>query len=171
MYGLTHVYYGFGKGKTTTALGVAIRAAGAGLNVEFVQFLKDGTSSEFKSLTHVPNIKYYNPSFIGFVNPEYITPNQLEQSFLAFDYASEKSKDPSVDILICDEILWAFELNLLTHSSILNMIKSKHKNLELILTGAMCHIDIMELVDYATEFKCNKHPYYSNIPARLGIEY
>lgn len=174
--GLVQVYWGNGKGKTTSALGTALRACGNGYNVHLVQFMKNGTGDheidypgELKALE-----KFQNFSFKRFGAGSWIIgkpkSHHIEKTKEALNYLKESFND--YDIIIADEILYAVQLGLLTEEEIISLIKSKPKNKELILTGS--HIpfpNIFELADLVTEIKKHKHPYDSGILARKGLEY
>ncbi len=175
--GLVQVYWGDGKGKTTAALGAALRACGSGLSAHLVQFLKNGTSifqdkipGEINALSRFDNFSYKR---FG-----------LEEWYLRGKNDSlhkEKIQEAMVhlmscfgkyDLLIADEILYALQLGLISENEIICLIKEKPKNQELILTGS--HIpfeNIFALADLVTEVKKHKHPYDSGVMAREGIEY
>ncbi|MBS3071688.1 cob(I)yrinic acid a,c-diamide adenosyltransferase [Candidatus Pacearchaeota archaeon] len=178
--GLVQVFWGNGKGKTTSALGTALRACGNGYNVHLVQFMKNGAGDheidfpgEIKALEKFDNFSYKRFGtgswIIGKPNKSHI--EAVEE---AFSYLSSCfSKD--FDIIIADELLYAVHLGLLDENKVIDLIKevkSKYKNKEFILTGS--HIafpKIFEIADLVTEIKKIKHPYDSGIMARKGIEY
>ena len=176
--GLVQVFWGNGKGKTTSALGTALRACGNGYNVHLVQFMKNGTGDyeidnpgEIRALE-----KFDNFSFKRFGTGKWIIgkPKQhhIEKVKEAIDYLKLSLNNPDYDIVIADEILYAVQLGLLQESEVIELIKSKPKNKELILTGS--HIpfpNIFALADLVTEIKKHKHPYDKGIMARKGLEY
>ena len=168
--GLIHVYYGQGVGKTTRAVGLAIRAAGVGLKVNFVQFMKSGTSGEILVFANIPNIRYQCPGRHPFIlsrGPEAI---HHEHAAEAFQYAVE-AVDDGVELLICDEIMNALIFRLLEKKHVLGLMEKCRNKTELVMTGASAPKDIVEQADYVTEFRQIKHPYYSGAKARLGIEF
>ncbi len=177
-FGDVHVIYGNGKNKTTTANGYVVRALGAGASVLYVQFLKDGTSSELKVYSDLNEIGYtidiYYPEHTDFIrgapNEEHI--RQIQSSY---EMAREGVKNPSYDMVVCDEILYAYLFNLVCVRDIRSLIQERHDGLELILTGNTDHEGISELSDYISQLTCvehKKHPFYTkNQTARKGIEY
>lgn len=170
--GLIHVYYGQGVGKTSRAIGLAVRAAGEGLKVVYVQFLKSGTSGEVKSFSKIGNIEYRCPGehpFILSSGPQNI---HVEHANKALAYALEAVEaKPAPDLLICDEILDTIIFGLLKEDQLLELATKCKGNVELVMTGRKPPKEIMNLADYATEFVHIKHPYYSGGRARRGIEY
>ena len=175
--GLTQIFWGDGKGKTTSALGTALRACGNGFSVHLVQFMKNGAGDaeieypgEIKSLE-----KFNNFSFRRFGAGSWIIgkpkKHHIEKANEAFQYLiSCFNKD--YDIIIADEILYTVQLGLLAEQKVIDLIQNKPKNKELILTGSHNPFpSIFELADLVTEIKKIKHPYDSGILARKGIEY
>lgn len=174
--GLVQIYYGDGKGKTTAALGTALRACGQGLRVHLVQFMKKGTGDkefeipgEIKSLSKLDNF-----SFRRFGIGEWVTKDNLEKHKqeveAALDYLQEIL--PDYDLVIADEILYAVQLGLLEEREVVELIKSKPKNTELILTGSHKSLPkIFNFADLITEIKKIKHPFDQGITARKGIDY
>ena len=175
--GLVQVFWGNGKGKTTSALGTALRACGNGYKVHLVQFMKNGAMDseidypgEIKALE-----KFENFSFKRFGSGTWIIgkPKQqhIEKAKEALEYLKSVLSEDH-DIIIADEILYTVQLEILKEEEIINLIKNKPKNKELILTGS--HIafpGIFELADLVTEIKKNKHPYDKGVMARKGLEY
>lgn len=170
--GKIHIYYGYGKGKTTAATGQAIRAAGNGLKVLIFQFLKDNTSSERKILEKIPGITCFpgldQVKFSGMLTAEERA--ELKHYNAAILDELEKSC-PSFDVLFLDEALCAVKLGLLSEERLLNFLEQKPQPLEVLLTGHEASDKILSKADYATELKKIKHPYDQGLPAREGIEY
>ncbi|MBM3232998.1 cob(I)yrinic acid a,c-diamide adenosyltransferase [Candidatus Pacearchaeota archaeon] len=174
--GLVQVFWGNGKGKTTSALGTALRACGNGYTVHLVQFMKNGTGDpeidypgELKALE-----KFSSFSFKRFGTGSWVIgkPNQqhIEKVKEAYDYLL--SCLGNYDIIIADEILYAVQLGLLQEQDIISLIEKRPKQQELIITGS--HIPfpaIFDRSDLVTEIKKHKHPYDSGIMARKGLEY
>jgi len=168
--GLVHIYYGCGVGKTTRAIGLAVRAAGAGLCVDFVQFMKSGNSGEVVILEEIPNIHYWcagKHPFILSKGPEKI---HYEHAAKALRYAFEATENET-ELLICDEILDTILFGLLQKKQILRLIEKCKNRVELVLTGRDAPPEFVELADYVTEFLDVKHPYYKGFRARKGVEY
>ncbi len=176
--GLVQVFYGNGKGKTTSALGTALRACGNGYKVHLVQFMKNGASTleeqipgEIKALS-----KFEGFSFKRFgLGDWYEKDKNYEEHKTKVDEALHYLKsclNENYDIIIADEILYAVQLGLLDESQVIDLIKSKPKDKELILTGSHQPFpNIFELADLVTEVKKIKHPYDRGIMARKGIEF
>lgn len=173
MTGLIHVYEGDGKGKTTAAVGLAVRCAGSGRKVLFSQFLKSDTSNELKVLRNIENIELYTKkSNFGF------TFNMTdEEKILAKDFFTNHLKeiihlaiDKQFDMVVMDEIIDAYNLNMVEHDVLTDFLKSRPKNLEVVMTGRNPKDEIVELADYLTHFQKVKHPFDKGIRARVGIE-
>lgn len=171
--GLIHVYCGDGKGKTTAAMGLAIRAAGSGMKVVILQFLKGRVVSELNSLKLIPNITVLrNEKDLGFFH------NMSEENKnLAITYHNENLKkvvemvdNIECDMLILDEICAAYRLCLVDKDIINHLIVNKREDLELILTGREPDELFLKYADYVSEIKKIKHPYDKKINARVGIE-
>ncbi|MFH1290279.1 MAG: cob(I)yrinic acid a,c-diamide adenosyltransferase [Nanoarchaeota archaeon] len=167
--GLTQIYWGNGKGKTTAALGTALRACGSGLKVHLVQFIKDSSSAEIKSLENIPHFTHKQfPT--QWINGE-PTQEQIKKVSEAFQHLQNSLREDH-DIIIADEILYAVQLKLLKEEQVIELIKSKPENIELILTGSHQPLPkIFAEVDLITEIKKHKHPFDKGIKARKGIEY
>ncbi|MCF8128713.1 MAG: cob(I)yrinic acid a,c-diamide adenosyltransferase [Deltaproteobacteria bacterium] len=151
-------------------MGLAIRAAGAGLKVNFVQFMKSGTSGEAFIFADIGNIRYQCPGkhpFIRSAGPETI---HYDHAAKAFDYAIEAIANEA-QLLICDEILNTLIFGLLKKEKIIQLMDMCRGKTELVMTGASTPADIIEQSDYSTEFRQIKHPYYSGTMARRGIEF
>ncbi|MGA1870382.1 MAG: cob(I)yrinic acid a,c-diamide adenosyltransferase [bacterium] len=175
--GLVHVYTGDGKGKTTAALGQALRASGYGLKCLMAQFLKhkDDTSGELKSapmlapyLTII-RLKQRHPFFSH--NP-HSHPDTLQSSVdELFTIAKKAILEHTYDLVILDEINNSIQEGLLRIDDVVNLMKNKPRSLELILTGRNALPEIIKKADLVTEMKKIKHPFDLGIPARIGIEY
>ncbi len=170
--GLIHVISGNGKGKTTSALGLALRAAGHGFHSLIIQFMKKGWDyGELKVIQDIPEItilQYGTPDFVDKENPKKI---DLDEAKAALDRAHIAITDEKWDILILDEINVALDFKLVSEKQVIDVIKQKPKNLELVLTGRDASNAIIELADYYTEICERKHPYQRKILARKGVEY
>jgi cob(I)alamin adenosyltransferase len=169
-YGLIHVYFGEGVGKTTRAIGLAVRAAGEGLRVGVVQFMKSGKSGEVQLIRGLDNIVYYCPGrhpFILSKGPQSVHFNHARKGYeKAMEFQSQ-----GVEILICDEILNTLLFKLLSLEQILHLMDLCKDKTELIMTGRNAPAEIIHRADYVTEFVQIKHPYYEGQRARRGIEY
>ena len=167
---MIQVYTGNGKGKTTAALGAALRAAGAGLKVYIGQFVKGRYYNELKALKKIKNIKVEQFGRGCFIKK---TPSQKDMD-LAKKGLNKIKKIISkriYDLIIMDEVNIALELKLLELDDIISLIKKSPKRLELILTGRYAHPKILRLADLISEVKEIKHYFKKGINARKGIEY
>jgi cob(I)alamin adenosyltransferase len=169
MRGYIQIYTGNGKGKTTAALGLALRAAGAGLKVFIGQFLKT-PSSEHKALERFKDLikieTYGKPTFIK--TPTLEDKNMAEKGFKA---CIENIRSGEYDVVILDEINVAIHLGLLELNVVLALLKTKPKQIEIVLTGRYAPQQLIEIVDLVTEMQETKHYYQKGIVAREGIEY
>ncbi len=169
--GLVHIYYGSGVGKTTRAVGLATRAAGEGLAVDFVQFMKPGVSGEVAIFNQIKNIRYFCPGKHPFI----MSAGPRDDHFRHADEALSRAEDVAErggDLLICDEILDTLIFDLLQKQRIVAlMTHCKAKRIECVLTGRWAPPELIEIADYVTEMKQKRHPYYRGFRARRGIEY
>jgi len=164
---MIHVYTGNGKGKTTAAIGLAIRAIGRGKRVKIVQFMKKGGYGEIIALKKlgIDVEQFGRAEFVNRDNPER---EDIELAEKALKRAEELLLD--CDLLILDEINVAIDYNLITLEDVLKLIE-KAKNIELVLTGRYARDEIIDKADYVTEMKEIKHPYRRGIEGREGIEF
>lgn len=170
--GKIHVYYGHGKGKTTAAIGQAVRAAGSGLKVLFVQFLKDNSSGERNVLEKVSNITcFQGKDKITFVSRMDSREKDLlrKENKEIMDEAGKVCD--SFDMLVLDEVLCAVWLKVLDEDILLQFLKQKKESVEIVLTGHEVTEKVLEIADYATEIRKIKHPFDKGLRARKGIEY
>ena len=168
--GLIHICYGSGVGKTSRAVGLAVRAAGAGLHVDFVQFMKSGNSGEVAVFEKIPNIHYQCPGKHPFIlsrGPDAVHYDHAEKALKSAVDAIENG----TDLLICDEMLDTILFNLIQKDQIIGLIEKCKGRVELVMTGRDAPAEIVELADYVTVFVQEKHPYYTGAKARKGIEY
>ena len=171
--GLIHVYCGDGKGKTTAALGLAVRASGRGHQVLLVQFLKSQDTGELFALDRLPGITVirgkegYRFSF-NMTDEEKVHCCAIQDEHLRQAIALCRSQ--KVDLLILDEAIGALEKNLVNRELLLEFLNSKPSGLEVVLTGRNPDDALLELSDYISEIKKVKHPFDLGITARDGIE-
>jgi cob(I)alamin adenosyltransferase len=168
--GYIQVYTGNGKGKTTAAIGLAIRAAGAGLRVFFCQFLKAQNYSEIISLRRFEDLitvkQFGNENFIVKIP----TDSDIAQAIEGFEEALHAIMSGMYDLVILDEINYAINLNLIKLQSVVQLIKNKPVPVEIILTGRNAAKEIIEIADLVSEIKEIKHYYKNGVLARKGIE-
>ena len=175
MPSLTHIYFGDGKGKTTAALGLALRANGAGKKVVIVQFLKDWQSSELKSLELLPTIKVFRGKSSGSVFIKDMTEEQIAETKKIHDdnlnVALDLHKAGECDVLVLDEAIDAYQLDVLDHGLFEDLINNKPDDLELVITGHKPDRELFQNADYITEMVKRRHPYDKGIQGRKGIEF
>ena len=168
--GLVHVYTGNGKGKTTAALGLAMRARGQGLRVCVLQFLKGGKGcGEHKFVEQFPAFEIEQISSESAFGRTWEALRASAQESVAL--AAELSVSGKYDVLILDEILTALQAGMVDCAQVLALIRGKLPNLELILTGRGAPPEIVEAADLVTEMVPVKHPFDRGIQARRGIEF
>lgn len=170
--GRIHIYYGDGKGKTTAAVGLAVRAAGSGLRVLVFQFLKDNTSNERKILEALPNV-----TCLPGREPVKFVSKMNSDERAEMRHYNNKALDEIVkfcgpfDMLLLDEALCALNLQVLSEEKLISFIQHKPRGLEIVLTGHQITEKLLEIADYVTEVKKIKHQYDLGRTAREGIEY
>jgi len=171
--GMVHVYCGLGKGKTTAAIGLGIRAAGNGLKVCMIQFLKTSFTGELKTLKKLE--PFFNVHRLESPKGFFYELTEQQKETLKLEVLEEfefaKKLIEECDVLILDEILGVLENKLLQLEQMVELIKSKPDKLELILTGRNVPEEIMKLANYVSEIKSIKHPGEFAIEARKGIEF
>ena len=170
--GCLHIYCGDGKGKTTAAVGLAVRAAGSGMKVMFCQCMKDGTSAELRMLGSLGITVCCCPERFGFFWN--MTEEQKEEAAHAythlFEETSRRAEEDGYDMLVVDEFMSAYNHGLIYQRTALEFLMKRPENLEVVLTGRDPGEELLELADYVTEMKKVKHPFDRGLPARKGIE-
>lgn len=167
---MIQVYTGNGKGKTTAALGLAIRATGAGLKVYFAQFIKGRLCSEIKVLKKIKNIKIDQFGGNCFIKRR-PTLKEKQLALHGLAVVCRLLKNKKYDLIILDELNVALKIGLLNLKEVLSMIKTAPKGIEVVLTGRDAHPEIIKLADLASEIKEIKHYYTKGVKARKGIEF
>ena len=171
MKGFVHLYTGNGKGKTTAAFGLALRACGAGLTVFFGQFIKGQKYHEnIATQKYLKNIEIKQYGLDCFI----INKPTTEDINAAKKGLAEMKKiilDGKYDVVVMDEVTIALHYKLFTLKKLLRIIENRPKNVELVLTGRYAPTEIIEVADLVTEMKEVKHYYQQGIKARKGIEY
>ena len=170
--GRIHIYFGDGKGKTTAAVGQAVRAAGHGFRVLFFQFLKDNSSNERKILEQISNIT----CLPGREQVKFVSRMNGDEKAELLHY-NNKALDEIVkfcspfDLLVMDEALCAVGLKVLSEEKLISFLQHKPRGLEIVLTGHQVSDRMKEIADYDTEMHKIKHPYDLGKLAREGIEF
>lgn len=172
--GFLHIYCGDGKGKTTAAMGLAVRAAGAGMRVHIIQLLKGSGTAELSVMRSIPGITLErcdrNYGFVWNMSDEdKANITKCHDMLLEKGYALARSGE--IDMLIIDEFNAAYRHGLLDRSSAEKFLTEKPGSTELIITGREPAEIFVNAADYVSEIKCVKHPYTKGINARRGIEF
>jgi cob(I)alamin adenosyltransferase len=170
--GLVEVFTGDGKGKTTAALGVALRASGRGLKVFIVYFMKGNFPyGEQEALSQLTNIKFAKFGQLNFVDPNNVTQAEKDEAQKALDTARRTILGNNYDIVILDEINVAVAWKLIDIDEVIKLIREKPNEVELILTGRYADDRLIDLADLVTNMTKVKHPYDKGILSRKGIDY
>lgn len=168
---MIHIYHGSGKGKTTAAIGLAIRMAGHHKKCLIVQFLKDGTSGEIMFLKNQSyiDVRYHYPFKKFFFQMDEIEKAEcIKTQQLLWQEVISSTK---YDCIILDEILDAIGLDMISLEDVLEFLRVHHDTKEIVLTGRNPDVTLKKLCDYETEMIARKHPYDQDIQARKGVEY
>lgn len=173
MRGCIHIYEGNGKGKTTAAIGLAVRCAGSGQKVLFTQFLKGNGSSEQIALSFVPNLMVYqNEKQFGFTYT--MGPDERKKAKMYYrDHFRETiyyAKREKVKLLVLDELLDAYNMDMVDKQEVLMFLRTRPEDMEVVLTGRNPATELVQLADYISFVKKVKHPYDYGLVARKGIE-
>lgn len=168
--GYIHLYTGNGKGKTTAALGLALRAAGAGKKVFIAQFVKGMPYSEIKALERFPEIVLKQFGLDCFIVNK-PTQADIEAARKGLEEARGLIETNQADVLILDEICIALYYKLFPLSEVISLLKQKPSPMEIVLTGRCAPDELLEIADLITEMKEIKHYYNLGVQARPGIEY
>ncbi len=170
--GYTQIYTGNGKGKTTAAIGQAVRAAGYGLKTFIIQFMKEYPYNEIKTLGKLNEwIEVVQCGKDDYVYKRELPPaDEITKAINGLKDAKEKMLSGKYDLIILDEICVAIYFKLFSTNDVLEFVKSKPENVELILTGRYCPQELIDAADLVTEMAEVKHYYQKGVLARKGIE-
>ncbi len=169
--GFVHIYTGNGKGKTTAAIGLGIRATGGGLKVYMIQFMKGRRYSEIDALGKMKNftvVQFGRDEFVSKENPEQI---DIDLARKGFEHAKEIIKNEEHDLIILDEINVAVDFKLIPLKDVLKLMDEKPEKVELVLTGRYSHPNMVKQADLVSEILEIKHPYQNGIQSRKGIDW
>ena len=173
--GLTIVYTGKGKGKTTAALGIALRATGYNKKICMIQFIKGswhyGEMSSSKRLEPEFEMVAVGKGFVGILDDNSPREDHEKIAQEAIKISNEKIHSGKYDIVILDEINYAVNLQLISINDVLNLIKDKPSDVDLVLTGNYAKDEVIEMADLVTEMKQVKHPFQRGIKAKEGIDF
>ncbi|MDO8570828.1 MAG: cob(I)yrinic acid a,c-diamide adenosyltransferase [Candidatus Daviesbacteria bacterium] len=167
------VYTGNGKGKTTAALGLILRSSGYGKKILLIQFIKNSFSGELKSLKKIKGVKVIRGGrgYVGIMGDKLSLEEHKKVAQKTLKKLSHEIKSGNWDLIVADEILGALTGKLIKLADVLEIIKKKPENLDLVLTGRGTPKEIINLSDLATEMKEIKHPFKSGKMAKKGIDY
>ena len=172
MSGLIHLYCGEGKGKTTAAMGLALRAAGAGRRVLVLQFFKDGRSSEVQALNSFPDVEIVShKKRFGFFWTLSDEERAQAREYYSALLEEVMAKSGDYDLLVLDEAMSACTNGVICEERLRQLLAEKPEALEVVLTGRDPSQAMVDQADYVTEMRKIKHPFDRGIPARLGVEY
>ena len=170
--GYIQVYTGNGKGKTTAALGLAVRAAGHGLRTVILQFMKGridyGELEGARMLA--PYVEIRQAGRDTFVNRKNPDPEDVRLAREGWGWARDIIREGKTDILVLDEINCAMDFGLIPVDEVIEVLRSKPSGMELVLTGRGAPKAVMEIADLVTEMKEIKHYYAKGVDARIGVE-
>jgi cob(I)alamin adenosyltransferase len=170
--GMVQIYTGDGKGKTTAALGLALRASGQGLSVYIVQFMKGWPFyGELETMKHLPNVtlrQFGRPDFVNKGNPDPIDVRMAQE---ALDHARQVVMAGQHDLVILDEVNVALDFGLIKLDDVLDLLASRPPQVELVLTGRNAPAALIARADLVTEMLQIKHPFSEGVEARKGIEF
>jgi cob(I)alamin adenosyltransferase len=170
--GKIHVYTGDGKGKTTAALGLAFRAAGHGFRVHILHFMKnDSNYGEMLSAARMGENwqveQYGRVSFVSKSNP---AAEDIQLAHQGLERARTLISSGAVDLLVLDELINALDFNLVELDAVLELLRTRAPNTEIILTGRNAPARLIQVADLVTQMQPIKHYYDTGTPARVGIE-
>lgn len=166
-----HVYYGTGKGKTTAAMGLALRASGAGLSVGIVQFMKGYPYSEVEPLRSLRGVKLVQTGRPDYVYKGHETEEDFSEARRGMDAVRDFVMTEKRDLVILDEICVALSFGLVKEEEVLDLMDRRPEGVELVLTGRDPSSAILERADYLSEIICHRHPYDKGILSREGIDH
>ncbi|MBU0685485.1 MAG: cob(I)yrinic acid a,c-diamide adenosyltransferase [Thermoplasmatota archaeon] len=170
--GKVHVLTGRGKGKTTAAFGLAMRAAGHGLKVCIVQFMKAGeTSGEVVSARRLGNIDVAQYGSGSFVDSKHITNEDKEKAREGLEHAKRVLSDGSYQLVVLDEVNTVVSFGLLSADEVMGALRSRGRGVEVVLTGRNAPVEFIEYADYVSMIESKKHPFDAGLIAREGIEW
>ncbi len=168
--GYVQVYTGDGKGKTTAALGLALRASGRGMRTYIGQFMKGQQYGELEALRDHPLITIEQYGDVRCIHREEVTPEHVAQAHRGLERAREAMRSGQYDIMVLDEVNVSIWFGLLTVGEVLDFLEEKPERVEVVLTGRRAPLELIERADLVTEMREVKHYYQQGVMARKGIE-
>jgi len=167
------IYTGDGKGKTTAAIGTGVRAAGQGLKVLMVMFMKgvDYFHGEIQALSGVPNFNIESFGQKGWVKKGQLRSIDIQQAKAALDFSRQAVNSGVLDVIILDEAISALDCGLISYEELSDIIISRPKGVSIILTGRNADQRLFAIADIVTEMKAIKYNYEKGINAHRGLDY
>jgi len=171
--GLVQIYTGNGKGKTTAALGLSLRALGRGFKVCFIQFLKgrmklgDGALLALKCVRNFEYASYGTGKFVTGKPSR----KDFQEASRAFEHAKEAIMKGKYEVVVLDEITHAVNLGLIDVNKVIELVRNKPSTVEIVLTGRAANRRLVDVADLVTEMREVKHPFSHGVRAREGIEF
>ncbi|MBN1860081.1 MAG: cob(I)yrinic acid a,c-diamide adenosyltransferase [Candidatus Thermoplasmatota archaeon] len=169
--GFVHIYTGNGKGKTTAAIGLGIRAVGAGYRVLMIQFMKGRQYSELDALQHIKNFTVVQFGRDEFVSKEKPAQIDIDLAMKGLSYTKEIIQKNTYDLVILDEINVAVDFHLIPLQEVVKLLKEKPAHLELVLTGRYAPPELIKHADVVSEILEINHPYQKGVQSRKGIDW
>jgi cob(I)alamin adenosyltransferase len=172
---LVIVYTGKGKGKTTAALGMALRAVGHKQKICLIQFIKGswhyGELDSLERLTPELELVVTGKGFVGIIDDKSPKEEHKKVANEAIQLSKEKIQSGKYDLVILDEVNYAVNLGLIDIKQVIDLVKSRPKNVSIVLTGNHAMPELIEIADLVTEMKEIKHPFQSGVKAKKGIDF
>ena len=171
--GCTHIYCGDGKGKTTCATGLCVRAAGYGDKVLIYQFMKNNATSErnvLKDISNITIIDGLDDEKFSFLLTDAEKAQRKDYYESQFQMLTKKAADEHYNVVFFDEIIYAIRAGLFDEKLLLGFLENKPPSLEVILTGQGPSDALLDAADYVSEICKRKHPFDKGVPSRQGIE-
>ncbi len=167
---MIHIYCGDGKGKTTAATGLILRALGTGKKVVLVRFLKSGRSGEVTALRNLQNIEIIESSATKKFTFQ-MNDDEKRIALCAQDNMLKSALECEYDMLVLDEVMGAWSCNMINKELLKSTVDNFDADKELVMTGRDPHEYFVDRADYVSQIKCIKHPYTKGTPAREGVEF
>jgi len=167
--GLVHVYTGDGKGKTTAALGMCVRALGHGYTALIIQFMKTG-GTYGENFLDIPGLTVMPSGHDCLVFSQAVTQEDLDRAAEGLEAARDALNCGQYNIVVLDEVNVAIKLGLLSAAEVAEAVHSRNKGVEVVLTGRYAPPELLELADYITEMRSMRHPYQKGVLSRKGVD-
>jgi cob(I)alamin adenosyltransferase len=170
--GLVHIYTGNGKGKTTAAFGLALRAWGRGKRVCIVQFMKRGESyGEVQAIDRLDGIEIRQFGRGRFIVKGKASEEDVLSAKEGFEFARAVLSSGEYDVVVMDEICITIDFDILSSGEVIDALNGRREGVEVVMTGRNAPQELIEMADYVTEMVPIKHPFEKGINARKGVEY